>query len=119
MKKLLVSAALALAFAGPAKAQYAPIGADSGATGQVSVTTAATLIAAARTGGPRVGRVTLTITNTTGSDKLCIGFTNAVTTTTGECLPPIAGTSITLGTTSAIYGVVPTTAQIISFLELF
>jgi hypothetical protein len=121
MNKRLVSGALALALAvaGPAKAQYAGIGADSGATGQVGVQTTATQIVAARTGGPRVGRVAVTITNNTGSDRLCIGFTNAVTTTTGECLPPIAGTSITLPTTSAIYGVVPVTTQTVSFLELF
>jgi hypothetical protein len=119
MKKLLAAAVLALAFTSPAKAQYAPIGADSGSTNQVSVGTTATLIVAARTGGPRVGRVVVVITNTTGSDKLCLGFTAAVTPTTGECLPPIAGSSITLSSSAAIYGIVPTTVQTVGFLELF
>jgi hypothetical protein len=122
MKKLLLSAALALALAAPAQAQYAPIGADNGATGQVNVATTtspATLIAAARVGGPRVGRVNITIINKTGTDQLCIGFSNAVTATTGQCLPAIAGASITLSTTSAIYGVVPTTTQTVTYDELF
>jgi hypothetical protein len=116
--------AIKLAFLGflaaaPALADSLPIGAANGATGQVSVGTAATLIAAARSGGVGVSRASITVTNTTGSDKLCIGFTNAVTATTGECLPPIAGVSITLATTAAIYGVVPITAQTVSFVELY
>jgi hypothetical protein len=108
-----------LALGAPAMAQYLPAGTDSGATNQVSVTTSATLIAAQRTGGPRNGRVAITVTNTTGSDQLCVGFTSSVTKTTGECLPPVAGASITLNTTSAIYGVVPTTTQVVSFVETF
>jgi hypothetical protein len=120
MRTGFVALALAaLLAASPTMAQYMGPGTDSGATGQVSVTTGATLIAAVRTGGPRVGRVAITITNNTGSDKLCIGFSNAVTALTGECLPPVAGASITLNTTSALYGIVPTTAQVVSFVETF
>jgi hypothetical protein len=119
-KPFALALALSLALAGgPARAQM-PTGAASGATGQVSVGTgAATLIAASRSGGIGVSRASITIVNNTGSDKLCIGFSSAVTPTTGQCLAAIAGAAITLSTTSAIYGAVATTAQTVSFSELY
>jgi hypothetical protein len=120
MNRLLFCLPLALLMVAPAKAQMAA-GAANGATGQVTAGTGppATLIAAQRTGGPGQGRVSITITNKTGSDSLCVGFSSSVTPSTGECLPPIAGASITLNTTQAIYGVVPSSPQVVSFAETF
>jgi hypothetical protein len=108
-----------LAFASPAAAQYLPVGTDSGATNQVAVTTSATAIVSSRVGAPRVGRVAITITNITGSGQLCIGFTNAVTTGTGLCLPAVAGAAVTLNTTAALWGIATVATQTISYAETF
>lgn len=99
-----------------------PVGAAAFTPGQVGgsgVLTTATLIAAARTGAPGTGRVSITIINNTGSDQICLGGAT-VTAATGLCLPAIAGASMTLNTTAAIYGIAPTTAQAkVSFAETY
>jgi hypothetical protein len=97
------------------------VGATNLATGQATVTTAATLIGplGGRTGPPGTGRVAITIINNTGSDRLCIANSNTVSITTGQCLPAVAGASITLNTTSVIYGIVPATTQTVSFSETY
>jgi hypothetical protein len=118
--RFLGLALAALLAATPAMAQYLPVGTDSGATNQVTVNTgAAQSIVAARTGGPRTGRAAVTITNTTGTGQLCVGFTSAVTISTGECLPAVAGASITINTTAQIWGAVSVTGQVVSYLETF
>ena len=108
-----------LALASPAAAQYLPAGTDSGATNQVGVLVTATQIVPARTGGPRTGRVAITIINQTGTGQLCIGFTNAVTTSGAGCLPAVAGASITLNTTSAVWGIATVATQTVGFWETF
>ena len=86
-------------------APEAAVGAATLGVNVVSVGTGATLISAARTGVPGTGRVSITVVNTAQTVSLCIGPTSGVTTSNGMCLPAVAGASITLNTTSAIYGV--------------
>jgi hypothetical protein len=95
-----------------------PVGAANFTPAQVSVLTTATLIAAARTGAPGTGRASITIINKTGTDFVCLGG-SGVTASTGLCLPEVAGASITLNTTSAIYGIVATTSQTVTEGETY
>ena len=92
----------------------APVkGAANFATGQVSVTTSAggTLIAAAR-----ATRVVIVMINDTGTDGVFIGA-SGVTTGTGLNLVAIQGAGAALDVTGAIYGIVATTSQTVSFFE--
>ena len=82
-------------------------------TGVLNVTTSATLIVAS-SGLPR----TVTVLNNTGTDMLCIGG-SGVTAGGAGCLPAIQGASITLTTSAAIYGVVPTTTQSVGWWSTF
>ena len=77
-------------------------------TGQVSVTSAATLIIAAN-----ASRKGVLITNT-GNATVYVG-TSGVTATTGHALP--AGASLSLPTLAAVYGIAAT-SQTVTFLEL-
>jgi hypothetical protein len=95
------------------------VGAAAIAENVVAVGTTSTLIAAARTGVPGTGRVSITIVNTAQATSLCVGNTG-VTTSNGMCLPAIAGASITLNTTAAIYGVWGDAGtHNVSFIETF
>jgi hypothetical protein len=95
------------------------VGAAAIAENVVAVGTTSTLIAAARTGLPGTGRVSITIVNTAQATSLCVGNTG-VTTSNGMCLPAIAGASITLNTTAAIYGVWGDAGtHNVSFIETF
>lgn len=80
------------------------------ANGQISVATTNTQIVAARTGRGRV-----TITNL-GTTDVFIGATG-VTTTTGQLLAGTKGASITLHTSAAIFGIVGTGNQSVSYIE--
>lgn len=80
------------------------------ANGQTSVATTNTQIVAARTGRGRV-----TITNL-GTTDVFIGATG-VTTTTGQLLAGTKGASITLHTSAAIFGIVGTGTQSVSYIE--
>lgn len=80
------------------------------ATNQATVTTSATQIIAARTGRSRV-----TITNL-GTTDVFIGPTG-VTATTGQILVGTKGASITLNTSAAIFAIVGTGTQAVSFIE--
>ncbi len=91
-----------------------PIGLPNFSPGQVSITTAATLIAAARTGAPGTGRSTVTIVNNS-ANAVTIGG-SGVTTTTGVTIP--ASGTLTLQTTAAIYGVAGS-ASTVSYYELY
>jgi len=84
-------------------------GGASMATGQVAVTTSATLVVPARAGRQRV-----TLTPTT-SIAYCVGNSD-VTAATGGFVP--AGASVTLETAAAVY-VAGVAAVTISFIELF
>jgi hypothetical protein len=90
----------------------APASRSSIATGQISVGTASTLIAAAR---PGRGSITLTL----GAAVACAFGNTGVSTTTGFPLQPIAGASVTLDTTAAIYGACATAATTVGFVENF
>lgn len=89
------------------------IGTGSIATGQVSVTTGNTSIAAAR-----ATRKTILITNVTGTGDSYYGNTG-VSTTTGQLLPGTKGATLTLDTAAAVFGTVAATAQTVTFTELF
>lgn len=80
------------------------------ATGQVSVGASATQIIAANT------RQGVVITNPSSSVTVFIGFSNAVTTSNGQELLP--GNSITLPVVSAVWAIVATGTQTVSFLEV-
>lgn len=80
-------------------------------TSQISVGTSATVIKAASATRKRI-----TIKNPVGSGQvLYIGRSNGVTTANGHMLD--AGDSITLGTEDAIWGIFPTSANNVSYLE--
>lgn len=85
------------------------VGGVLNATGQVSIGSTATLIKAA---GTRQG---LLITNPSASVTVYIGG-SGVTTGNGQELLP--GTSITLPVVSAVYGIVATSTQIVSYVEV-
>lgn len=80
------------------------------ATGQVSVGNSATQIIAANT-----SRSGVVITNPSASTTIYVG-TSGVTTSTGAILPP--GSSLTLPVTSAVYGIVATGTQTVSYAEV-
>jgi hypothetical protein len=81
-------------------------------TGQVSVTSAVTLI---RQANPF--RRSILITNITGTAVVYFGPTNAVLTTTGAYLHSSAGSSVTLYTKGAIWGIAVVTTQSMSYAE--
>lgn len=82
------------------------------ATNQVSVTTSSTLIVASR-----VGRRGLTIVNH-GTTDVYIGVTG-LTTSNGLLLVGVKGAGISLETEAAIYGIVGTGTQTVSYLEQY
>ena len=110
LKWSALASALLLAVIGFASAQGLPNFASS----QVSVdtTSGGKLIAAVRT-----GRGAITIINT-GPIAVYIG-PSGVTTSTGTLLPGIAGASITIPTTAAVYGIVSSGSQTVSVLETY
>lgn len=79
-------------------------------TGQVSVANTATLIIAART-----ARMDALIVNS-GTTDVFIGG-SGVTTTTGTLLKGIPGAALAVNSKAAIYGVVASSTQTVSFLE--
>ena len=83
-----------------------------GSTAQVSVGTTATRIA---TANPY--RKSIKITNVTGTQLVYIGFTNAVTTSTGDYLHSAAGSNTTLAVYGEIWGIAVTGAQTVSVME--
>lgn len=82
------------------------------ATAQTTVAATATLISAARS-----TRNSITITNH-GTTDVFIGLAG-VTTTTGILLQGVKGTSITLITTAAVYGIVAAATQVVSSVEVY
>jgi hypothetical protein len=79
--------------------------------GQVTVTTTATLLRAANT-----SRSAVVLVNH-GSTNVFIGFTSAVTSTTGVMLVGIPGQTLTIQTRSSIYGIVASGTQVVGFYE--
>lgn len=85
---------------------------SSFATNQVTVqSTSATKIVAQNT-----GRKTVLITNL-GSVAIYLGPNSNVTTTTGQLLPGTAGASISIPSTSAVWGIAASATQAVSFLD--
>ncbi|WP_404480054.1 hypothetical protein [Novosphingobium sp. BL-52-GroH] len=80
-------------------------------SGQVSVGTSSTLVAAARAGR---GKIILGV----GAANTCAFGNTGVTTTTGYPLQPIAGASLTLDSSAAIYAACSATTTV-SFLEQY
>jgi hypothetical protein len=96
-----------------------PVGSAALATNQISCPiTTATQSVAARTGVAGTGRISVTITNITGTEPIFIGNTG-VTVSTGSYIPAVAGASLTLDTQAAIFCIASTAAQTISFVESF
>jgi hypothetical protein len=89
-----------------------PVGADGFATAQISVTSAATLIAAARP-----GRGEIQVMNTTATAVYLGG--SGVTAANGHLLPGIIGASVTLKTTAAVYGIVASASATVTAAETF
>ena len=82
------------------------------ATGQVTVGTTATLVMAAR-----AGRISGKVTDLGTTDIYC--GPSGVTTATGDLLAGVKGGAITIQTGAAIYCVVATGTQPVSFMESF
>jgi len=92
-----------------------PVGAASLATTQVSVGAAAVQLVATRTGPAGVGRVAVTLANTS-ANTIFFGV-SAVSTTTG--MPLLPNSSMTLNTTAAIYAIAASGTNIIGVTETF
>ena len=83
-----------------------------GRTEQVSVGTVATLIAPAN---PH--RKSLKITNVTGTQIVYLGFTNGVSSSTGDYLHSAAGSNTTIDCKDEIWGIAITGAQTVTIME--
>lgn len=94
----------------PVTATASAPGATTIATGQITVAVTATLIVAARTARKR-----LVIVNH-GATAVYVGGA-AVATTTGLLLAGVAGTTMTLETAAAVYGIVGSGTQAVSYVE--
>ena len=92
--------------------------ASSGNTGQVSVASTATLIVNQNT-----GRKAVVITNL-GTTAIYIGFgTNTasngpLSTSNGQLLPGVVGASLSIPSTSAIWGISSGASQSVSFMDV-
>jgi len=99
---------------GTAGGNYLPpeLGSGSFATGQVSITTSATQIVAARAGR----RAVLVVQH--GTTVVSVGA-SGVTTSTGVRLPGTDGAALVVATSAALFGIVASGTQTVSFIELF
>jgi hypothetical protein len=99
---------------GPPAVQTVVAGAPAGTPvwNQVTVTTTATAIRPA----VNANRAALVVVNH-GSTNVFLGFSNAVTPTTGVLLVGVPGSSLTFQTQTVVYGIVATGSQIVSFYE--
>ena len=88
------------------------LGAASIASGQATATTSAAIIVPAR-----AGRISVTIENL-GTTDTFLGAAG-ITTATGMLLVGTKGSAVTIYTQAAVYGIVATGTQAVSFLETF
>ena len=79
---------------------------------EVAVGTGVTLIASAN-----AKRKSILITGITGTNLTYIGFSNGVSSGTGQLLPASVGASLTIESQNAIWGIAITAAQTVSVLE--
>jgi hypothetical protein len=115
-----VSVANPLPTAGVSGATATPVvglGVANIATGQATVANTATLIVAARTGASGTGRKSVTIVN--GSTTPVYVGASGVTTSTGILLPGTTGASLTLDTQAALYGIVASSTEAVSYAETY
>ena len=84
----------------------------SGNTTQVSVGTSATRIA-----GGNSYRKSIKITNVTGTQIIYLGFSNGVSSSTGDYLHSAAGSNTTLAVSGEVWGIAITGAQTVSVME--
>jgi hypothetical protein len=105
------------ASASPVTPSNQPVGAATIATNQVSVdtTVGGKLIVAQRAGVAGTGRVSVDICNTSTTD-VWLG-PSGVTVSNGHLLVGIKGACTTLKTTAAVYGIVGSGTETVSFLE--
>lgn len=80
-------------------------------TNQVPVLSTATLIVAQNT-----GRKAVVITNTS-TTAIYIGNSSGVTTVNGQLLPGTVGASISIPSTSAVWGISSSSTATVSFLD--
>jgi hypothetical protein len=102
--------------------QVANVGASHFAPGQVTFTaTTATLIVAARTGGPGTGRTSVTIENDSSGSSAAVLYIGGSNVTASAGLPVVAGSQPrTINTTAAIYGVLAASGSVaVSYYELY
>lgn len=94
------------------------VGAAALATGQQAITNTVggTQIVAARTGAPGTGRVSVTVINPSTGGILYLG-NSGLTTTTGVAVAP--GSAFTMNFTGALFGIVATGTQTVTFFETF
>ena len=83
-----------------------------GNTSQVSVATTATRIA-----GANYWRKSIKITNLTGTQLIYLGFTNAVSSSTGDYLHSAAGSNTSTGVNGEIWGIAAVSAQTVTIME--
>lgn len=94
------------------------VGSDSVATSQpaTSVSPAASLLVVAA----RSGRRSVTVTNITGTQPVFLkGAADITGATTGFYLAAVAGASITIPYSGALYGTSPTAAQTLAVMEVY
>lgn len=97
----------------------ASIGSAALATSQISITSSATQVVAARTGAAGTGRKSVCVTNITGTSPVYLGSTTPITTSIGMFVPGSVGASICLDTQSIIYGISGGGTQTVSYSETF
>jgi hypothetical protein len=88
------------------------VGGSSGRTNQVTIGTAATIIAYRNE-----CRKSIKVTNL-GATDVWIGFSPSVGVNTGDLLPGSRGSLITIPSTLDIYGIVGAGTQAVSFMEI-
>lgn len=92
------------------------VGSSSLVTNQLNISNTITNIANSRTGNNGIGRISITLFNY-GNNVIYVSGSNNVTTSNG--FPITQYSSITLNTTSAIYGITSSGNSLISIMETF
>lgn len=82
-------------------------------TGQVTVTTSATPIVASR-----AGRSSVVIINVTGTSSVFVG-PSGVTTSNGQVIPGALGAGVSIDGSAAIFGIVSSGTQVVSYMEIY
>lgn len=105
------------AAANPSYLANNPVGTANFSPSQVSCTSSATSVAAARTGNPGTGRIAIMVEQL-GTVNVYLGG-SGVTTSTGFLLPGVVGATVTLPITAALYCITSSASQVVAFTELY